>query len=696
LLSMAQLLASDGFQIEAFTVIPSKNQIQKADTITHLTPKMIKVLCCLAAHHGKLVTKERLLSEVWRNVSVTDLVLSRAIADLRKAFGETAKNAQFIRTISKRGYCLTKPITLIPVASESRNTPMATFKQINAHLLTGVALGLPLILIFLWYLLSVKDTPSIPRTITHLTTDDQAWEYHPRFSHDGKQVAYVQLNNKNGSTLILKDLKTNLISQLKISEAEIRAPAFSPDGQHLAYFELTRDNCELIIWSLKTSHATKKYPCETSTSRSLDWSADSQFLLTTQFNKARETEEPVVFDIETGQSRHLISLSKKQSGLLFPRWSPSGQKIAALYYEPSANRWSVATMSLDESAITYHHTENNFLNQIEWGRNEDTLFYAVASGEKTGIWQLNKSSGQKTRIIYAEAVDMDFDPVSNQFVIAEEKRDIDIWSFDFSNQRHRKISHSAKIERIPSVSADQKYLAYISNQSNGFNIWLNELSTGKSRQLTHYTKGLISDLKWHPDSQRLFYSYGSQGQNQIYQISLTEQISQPFNTKHNERFLDWSTDGQHMYFLSDRQTGKWAVFSFDIAANKISKVIDFPVAQLRAIPPFLYFQKNDSNNLYRLNLQAEDHPIEKMDGISRDLVSWDVNKNTLLMGVAGKFGDVSFLEMDLTTNQPSRLATVNPALGRQDRFVSYSAENIFYYAKMEHLQRDIILYSPAR
>ncbi len=65
------------------------------------------VLVCLGRHAPGVVTKERLLEEVWSDSPfVGDDVISHAIWELRKALGDPARDPAYIRTVPRKGYQL--------------------------------------------------------------------------------------------------------------------------------------------------------------------------------------------------------------------------------------------------------------------------------------------------------------------------------------------------------------------------------------------------------------------------------------------------------------------------------------------------------------------------------------------------------------------------------------------------------------
>jgi DNA-binding winged helix-turn-helix (wHTH) protein/TolB-like protein/cytochrome c-type biogenesis protein CcmH/NrfG len=85
---------------------PAMNQISRAGEVQHLEPKAVEVLVALARHAGEVVSRDNLLSEIWKGVSVSDDVLTQSITKLRQALGDTSREPSYIQTIPKRGYRL--------------------------------------------------------------------------------------------------------------------------------------------------------------------------------------------------------------------------------------------------------------------------------------------------------------------------------------------------------------------------------------------------------------------------------------------------------------------------------------------------------------------------------------------------------------------------------------------------------------
>jgi DNA-binding winged helix-turn-helix (wHTH) protein/predicted ATPase len=75
-----------------------------------LMPKAFAVLRHLVDHAGQLITKEELLTRVWRDAIVSDAALTTCIRDLRRALGDSSDTPRYIETVHRRGFRFIGPI----------------------------------------------------------------------------------------------------------------------------------------------------------------------------------------------------------------------------------------------------------------------------------------------------------------------------------------------------------------------------------------------------------------------------------------------------------------------------------------------------------------------------------------------------------------------------------------------------------
>jgi len=92
------------YQFGSFCLNQAEQQLLHDGEPIRLTPKLFDVLLVLIQNKGCLVTKDRLLKEVWPDAFVEEANLSVSIARLRKALAENVAERQYIETVPKRGY----------------------------------------------------------------------------------------------------------------------------------------------------------------------------------------------------------------------------------------------------------------------------------------------------------------------------------------------------------------------------------------------------------------------------------------------------------------------------------------------------------------------------------------------------------------------------------------------------------------
>ncbi len=101
---------SNDFWVGDRLVRPSLGEIRLGPERVRIEPRSMEVLLALVAGAPEVVPKKELIDAVWGEAFVSDEVLTHAIWDLRRAFGDNASDPEFIQTIPKRGYRLIAPV----------------------------------------------------------------------------------------------------------------------------------------------------------------------------------------------------------------------------------------------------------------------------------------------------------------------------------------------------------------------------------------------------------------------------------------------------------------------------------------------------------------------------------------------------------------------------------------------------------
>ena len=109
-------------------VQPSLNRLTRGEATVRIEPKMMDVLVLLARRAGEVVSKDDIAGAVWPQLFISESVISRAIAGLRKALDDDASSPRFIETIAKRGYrLLARPAAAAPEIPSTSQVSTASF-----------------------------------------------------------------------------------------------------------------------------------------------------------------------------------------------------------------------------------------------------------------------------------------------------------------------------------------------------------------------------------------------------------------------------------------------------------------------------------------------------------------------------------------------------------------------------------------
>ena len=105
-----------------------------------LAPRAFAVLRHLVQSPGRLITKEELLTAVWRDTIVSDAALSSCIRDLRKALGDSSGAPRYIQTVHRRGFRFIGPVAPPTLVVSPEGSPAP---EVESHPQSAAAITAP-------------------------------------------------------------------------------------------------------------------------------------------------------------------------------------------------------------------------------------------------------------------------------------------------------------------------------------------------------------------------------------------------------------------------------------------------------------------------------------------------------------------------------------------------------------------------
>jgi DNA-binding winged helix-turn-helix (wHTH) protein len=141
-----EVVTDSAFRLGPWLVQPTHHRIRctRTGSSQRLEPRLMRLLCLLAARPGAVLTRQQLLEALWPRCVVTENSLTRAISDLRRQLQHPELEQSPIETIPRQGYCLRQS----PGRNSASQSAMTT--QRWRFVWPGMAMVLLLPFMLLW------------------------------------------------------------------------------------------------------------------------------------------------------------------------------------------------------------------------------------------------------------------------------------------------------------------------------------------------------------------------------------------------------------------------------------------------------------------------------------------------------------------------------------------------------------------
>lgn len=635
------------FYVGTFRIDMKRNQVIAQESIMSMEPKVLAVLLILAEHQGEVVSHQEIADKVWPNSVVIPNALQRCIAQLRKAFGDDAKQQAVIKTHAKKGYSLIAKVswqqTVLPTteqAKDNSNDLIITPTKVIA------LLSMLVLCIALWFNNS-SDTPKFNK-LTPITSTDKA-EFFSSFSPNGRYIAFTRNESEQQTNLWVKDLQQNMEYQVSFLTGHTGQPAWSPSGERLAFTRYFKDkdqrdtSIHTIYFPLINSKQVEsklEYTCISASCSSVRWLSEDKLVFISnednhnkilQYNLKQQTSAPLYQGDK--QNIYSIDYSAKRKQLAFMLLN--SQKQHQLFL--------LDIKSKQTSAVEFSPNKGNDYWRrwfIKWNANHDG--FVTSTDSRLFYVGLDGSITEQSIPTYMYVMQPEFHPKGQSIALSLGYRDFDNvearWSDTSNDVTTKVLSRSIRRESYPKYQPNDKGVAFLSDRSGIKQLWYRKQGTlkqisqvGENQTIVHYL--------WSPAGDKLLllvnkslYLADLQGHWQKLAIELN--VIKLFQWRANNQILLAShQDGQQhvaMFNLTDYQAKniyqgdvRWAQQSADNSlyltnfTGQLSLLKDNQLYQLNSeeqtMPDNRFIYKADSlywlthdSNLWRYKIKQNE------------------------------------------------------------------------------------------
>lgn len=477
-----------------------------------LTHKAMQVLLVLVDHGGNVVTREALFQQVWPDTMPTDDVLTQAVTQLRKAFGDDRDAPRYIETIAKTGYRLLAPVdwlgdagaetampvevappaspATVPATAAAATVPPATPRRrwVPAVIAAVALLLLAVVAAALWRLPAA--TPAAGTALSgdkavvelgyRAITSTPEQERSPSLSPDGSTVAFVRAEGDGGSGLMLQAVSQASARVLTEPAPGVSdtLPVWSRDGTRLAFVRVSGSECRFMLVAASGGEPREAGPCLDGAWSHFDWTPDGRGLVMGGPRQHGGASAPLQrLDLASGRWQPLRYAIGEGDVDQLPRYSPDGRWLAFRRNMSLADLWIMPAEGGTPRPLTRLRRD---IRGWDWLPDSSGLVLSQVSGNAS-LWLLRLADGNLQPLSQLPAGNAVHPDIA-----------ADAWSMVLEIDRSRSglfrtrvdgdagaalepVFASSGVDMLPALSPDGQTLAFLSDRSMSVQLWLGEV-----------------------------------------------------------------------------------------------------------------------------------------------------------------------------------------------------------------------------
>lgn len=658
---------SDGFRVGECTVDVPLREIAApgARRAVRVTPKAMAVLLVLVDNAGRLVTRDTLIARVWPDTLPTDDVLTQAVTQLRKAFGEKRGSTRYIETIAKSGYRLLAPVEgrapeAAPPGESDAALAMADAVPLSraaSHPQPVTQHALPwrspvlwigvMVLLLLGGVIALgmvrwapvppvegskgsPNLPAAPERAFRLITSAPGYELSPTLSPDGAMVAYTStLPNREGTVVMVQTTTQAVPKPLSMPPSGVsdRVPAWSPDGRFIAFSRRDGANaCQIMVAAANGGSERIVGPCNGLDDLGFDWTPDGGGLVFGSMSEPDGTTGIRILDLSTGRWRGLDYGFDGRDLDTEPRFSPDGKWIAFIRNPQFGDIWRVPAGGGRAERLTFQSGEMRGWDWLPDGRG---LVFGRRIDAETRIYRLDIASRQLHDLGLEDAQSPDVAAKSPVMTFVRRRPGFELYRIGRGGKtgeaaEARALFPSTGRDTHPSIAPDGRQLVFASDRSGHFHLWWGDIQRPDSLRLIDGLHPVAQQMpEWSPDSQRVVaVGMDDAGRQGLFEVAVASgQVTQLPVPVYNPSQGLYLPDPGRLLVAAPGRDGRGGLYLYNTASRpwrQLAFLADVAQAKVDAARGRILFTRFSGDGLWATDLGLGPGSVRKVvEGVPR-------------------------------------------------------------------------------
>ena len=568
-------------------------QLHHANQIITLEPKVSGLLQCLLSGPDQFASTDTLLAQVWRGRVVSDSAVQRAVYQLRKAFAELLPNQTVVRNYNRTGYrieLMAIPLSAEPKSSTALNRTVPAWRRYAASVffVAGLVCSVAWAVYLLFSVEPLLRVAGVARPVSSLPGVEFSLS-----GSDSDAILYLHRHEEQSRLILQQGDAWQVVN----STLQPELAALSPDGKQLLLSQRQPD-CSIGIAQLSpqaTLGVIKPLvSCANDSQPRFQWLADQTGFVYRQREDKSRPYQWYVYQFASGQHFQLTLNAQvlSSNGDLALAMSDDNQTFALARYH-SVDKTEIIIAQRTTLQPSHTATLHMPVQAISWF---DTNTLLLASRDQ--IWQYHINSGKLALLHQAADYVNSLLVRGNSLLYGVTQQSGDIWQHDLDTNQSSRLISSSRHDALPRRSPDGNKLAFLSNRSGAYQLWLTE-HDGPARLLTNLPAAAFTRISWSPNSKFLYYSM----QGAVYQVDVNSAETQQLLDNNAQAFFVQPVN-DHTLLYSSMASGDWQLWLYDIAVNTQRMLTTDGGYSGFVEGEMLYFTRYHQDGLWQRNLQT--------------------------------------------------------------------------------------------
>jgi Tol biopolymer transport system component len=356
----------------------------------------------------------------------------------------------------------------------------------------------------------MRDIAAAPATTWKVSdsralTSDPGAERRPHLAPDGTRIAYAAIDASGGPTrIVARSIEPSQIVHISAGgEQQEALPVWSPDGTRIAFERAHENGCTIYVASSLGGDEREVGACRDSSVSYYDWTPDGRSLITSQSTTDDGGDLALVtLDLDSGGKTFLNYARTPADQDLEPHYSPDGRFIAFRRgVAPYSDLYVMPAVGGDVHQVTHIASR---IRGHAWSRDGSALIFASNFAGTMSLYAVDVASGavQPLGVSPAEYPSAARNTDAIAYEIPRTQSEMALIGLDGANAP-RTLAPSTGSDYAAALSPTADRLAFISNRSGQFQLWLYDRATEVATPLTDKADTPVFWPRWSADGKKI-------------------------------------------------------------------------------------------------------------------------------------------------------------------------------------------------